>query len=1731
MVGQHKVCELFEPQMQKTRDYKLYAINFHGSALNSIREEFRKQVSTGARRRVFVIDLEEEEKLLATKVRNTKRFDVFAVALSAIEKCRHEYNSISKKIAEEKRFNLIDFWMENLHLPTGDVLPRIASIVSKRGSGPKSPDKAVRRSEKADRASKIGVERKISKLKVPVCPNLAPKRSNKIGRPEQLSRKRYIEDEPEESQLFIAIIGDMDNEFYIKLLSHQEPLQAIVNFLPDECGYDMLLPHPENKEILARTIEEIQVDTYEMRTIAITKETGYLQHYLPVISRCLAKKYSQQIFDELSYYLYDIELLQQQYQRYYIKPFQLTNVEMPAHVNVNDLRETAESLAIQGSYLTKQLPAMTSDSATIIIYFEGLMNQIAQRVRKLTPEQAELTVLPLRESSQLSLIDNLRDVFTTAFESIMKVTRFERLCVAANNQLFRELLLFTNTESFKDIHYTTLEYNALRSYTDNMCLENIFEVQRFDQLTDRDFFPLPYYARLFYGENVVKQNLDQWLKEYSTKDVDEILPNCRLYHFKCAYNEVIEEQQMTLLPTRLCFRDFTLFQLDEFLKALITPEMIETRNEKGYDSYQSLVEQRNQIKLNNDIIDLSIFIRPNSLKWQKLKAYLEAQITQAGDQTNAKELKKMSARTPTHSIKEGKEMPGLPKDHPLLKGYNLEDIRQEIQTKNSKYYFEEGVIKLYEERWCFMDMNKNLLFKVNNKTLNIHRPRFWNTAVSSCLRVSNENEVIVRVLNKETECAKVVINYPNGLAIYHNDTYVQQEWYTEETVNKEQRRIFVAEGAVIVHNEGADMILIMRYNGEIYRLYQYEFPEYEEEAAYNEISEDLGSSIKIEIRDSTVNKTEETTRRTQRNSKAKEAAKELHEIPQTNGSEKEAKSTHKESLRHTSIRKGKGNEATSNPSILLADSIKRRTLKDILVESIDNELRFLNEISNKYGLTYLHLIVTTSMGIVINLTRKGKVYRGHSEVTLEWNDYFANESYAQRGDGVRMIWAKDDMKCYHQDGTLIVTTLAEKNVLPDWDTDDEVAYTMSSSHLEEESVEEENVEIPTSRVLLDGMRSKGSAAIPPRGSLLADANLTKKSLERSPSTHTRSRIFSTMSNYLANGEGEEGRFEDPYYVAYRYDSFHMLHKRYAEVQFELYEVPINDIVVSIKAIDGICAYVYKVVSAIDQHLRDEYTEIPNFIMGDSATGNMETHVLGMPKSRSKSHTTHTEGSEVHTTVDDQSIIEADLLVQTVVKVTFGNDFSITSTEDACEIAMELERFENERDKVRNTLELHFNYAQNIADLFQYFVDEISKFKNYQKPTFKEFYFLEHQSAECNTTGYRFVYDLPKPTDYNFSASNTYVELKNFKNIQQLMTNEYSWYDVDMNKFPRFRLKRERIPPINETFPLVLMANIFVKIPVPLCNTAEIHKFLAPIDNFTFKSTQRILKEAMEYYLRPRIRTELAKLWSTNNWRIKLAEHKHRLFREQQRTVLYESMLKHNVFPKYTQFLKNFYSHVKNIDFFDFIKSRCVITPEQQKAESLSKRKRLEEEQRSQELQGKNEDNLLPEKEKAAEPPKDGLRPRNLSRYRGKPQPKCITTITHISDQPNVSVVLTEVLNVLENFICERWIKFNYEEAELHQSKLHFYNVSRIPGIIGCVDGTHIKIVAPKKELQNLYYNRKGFYIINAMIVCDHSMTIRYINAKYLGATHDSCVFNMSALKSHLEQQEPFTTHQKKQYKL
>ncbi|XP_011200484.2 uncharacterized protein LOC105224179 isoform X2 [Bactrocera dorsalis] len=1548
----------------KFHDYKLYAINFQTNSLDSICEEFKKRVQSGIRRRIFIIDLEEEAKQLALKVRNTKRFDNYTVAMNAIEECLAEYRRTSHIIAEEKKFSLIDYWMDNLNVPTGATLLKEQRKSSKKSLKktpsvlPKSPPKLT----KASKMSRIEMEKKKSVLTFPTCPHLMPKQHNTVGRPEPLSKRKYIQDEPEYSKIFIILIGDMDNDFYVKLLSAREPLQAIIHFLPEECGYDILLPHPEAKEQLANIIEQIQVDIFEMRALALTKPVGYMQHYLPVISRCLAEKYTNQIYEQLCHYLYDIEVLLEQYEQYYRKPFQTIDVEMPMKVNVEALQEIAESLDLQGTYLTAPLPAIASDVATVAIYFDGLLNQIAERVRKLTPQQAQISTLPYKQASAMDLNQELRDVYATAFDSILKVRHFERLCIAANNLLLHELLLYTNIDSFETVHYTSLEYNAMRSYIDNGCLKNVFQVEEYHELSDRDFFQLPYYAKLYFGENIVKQHLQKWLNEYNTCEVDEIMPGCKLYHFKRAYNEVNEEQQVVVLPSPLCFRDFTLYQMEEFLDALVTPEMIQAQYEQSYTSMQSLMKKRKKDK-DNDGIDMSIFIRPTSLKWKKLKAYMETHMSQAvGSQ-----IPLLPQLRPTDMSVQRKSshmagVPGLPYNHPLLQGYNLEDVRQEIQIKSSKYYFEEGGVELYEERWCFTDMNKNLLLNANDILLNIFRPRFWNTAVSPCLRFTNKNNVSLRLLNTVNECAKIVINYPNGLTIYHNEHQVEQVWHILDTFNREKSRLFIAEGAVIVHYQNDELIMVMRYNGEVYRLYQYEFPEGEEEA-FQEMTEELDSSLKIEQVDSTATKS--TARRTKRDTnrdKDVDDEKEKDEEKTKKKVKLKAKDKGENPKDKVSVKASARSKASSHKSVAFGDQ-KHKTRKEMLIKSIDNELRFLNELTQKYSLKYLHLIVTTTNGNIVNLTHRGKVYKGRSKPTIEWHDYFANESYAERGDGVRMIWTADSLKCYHKDGTVLITKIEEKIEAFGFDADTTV--TLSSSHLDEDYGDYSD-SLSTSRNVKD--RSKSTSPthkqthknVTPKTS---PSNKTGKKLKRevsdvkSPSPH--SRVLSTMSQYFISGEGEEARkYDDPSYVCSRYSSFHMLHKKYAEVQIDLYEVPVNDIVITIMAIDGISAYIYKVLPTIENLNLDQYAEVPNF----RATGGEGVADTRKNTATTKSSSIYTAGSEPHMSDSGKYTIEEEIVVQTIVKVSFGNALNISTTEEACELGLELERYDEENNKVRDNLELRFEFKQNITDLFQYFVDRISNFKNYQKPKSCELYFLEHQNEECHTTGYHFLCKLPPPLEYNFSAGNTFTELRQLKNVKQLMTNDYPWFERDMKKFPRFPLKRERVPPINDTFPFVLLAN------------------------------------AIEYYLRPRIRIALAQLWSENNWKIKLEDHKRRMFREQQRTVLYKAMLRHQVYPKYWQFREDFYGHVKDIDFFKFVILRCYKpeVTEAEKAQETTEKVRFATETRT------SADKPLPMEASPPTKPKfteSGLQLRHsMAKYRGRTPPKCVTTLTHITDK-------------------------------------------------------------------------------------------------------------------------------------
>lgn len=77
-------------------------------------------------------------------------------------------------------------------------------------------------------------------------------------------------------------------------------------------------------------------------------------------------------------------------------------------------------------------------------------------------------------------------------------------------------------------------------------------------------------------------------------------------------------------------------------------------------------------------------------------------------------------------------------------------------------------------------------------------------------------------------------------------------------------------------------------------------------------------------------------------------------------------------------------------------------------------------------------------------------------------------------------------------------------------------------------------------------------------------------------------------------------------------------------------------------------------------------------------------------------------------------------------------------------------------------------------------------------------------------------------------------------------------------------------------------------------------------------------------------------------------------------------------------------------------------------------------------------------------------------------------------------VLSQVLDVFEEKLCGEWITYPTEE-ENRATAQDFYRKFGIPGVVGCIDGTHINIVAPKDN-KHLYYNRKGSYSLNATLV-------------------------------------------------
>ncbi|XP_046404087.1 putative nuclease HARBI1 [Ischnura elegans] len=85
------------------------------------------------------------------------------------------------------------------------------------------------------------------------------------------------------------------------------------------------------------------------------------------------------------------------------------------------------------------------------------------------------------------------------------------------------------------------------------------------------------------------------------------------------------------------------------------------------------------------------------------------------------------------------------------------------------------------------------------------------------------------------------------------------------------------------------------------------------------------------------------------------------------------------------------------------------------------------------------------------------------------------------------------------------------------------------------------------------------------------------------------------------------------------------------------------------------------------------------------------------------------------------------------------------------------------------------------------------------------------------------------------------------------------------------------------------------------------------------------------------------------------------------------------------------------------------------------------------------------------------------------------------------------------------VKIPQSNEELATARNIFYRVSHFPGVVGCVDCTHIPITSPGGEL--------------AEVVVGPRLEILDIVCRWPGSTHDARIFHNSRLRLHFDRDE------------
>lgn len=88
---------------------------------------------------------------------------------------------------------------------------------------------------------------------------------------------------------------------------------------------------------------------------------------------------------------------------------------------------------------------------------------------------------------------------------------------------------------------------------------------------------------------------------------------------------------------------------------------------------------------------------------------------------------------------------------------------------------------------------------------------------------------------------------------------------------------------------------------------------------------------------------------------------------------------------------------------------------------------------------------------------------------------------------------------------------------------------------------------------------------------------------------------------------------------------------------------------------------------------------------------------------------------------------------------------------------------------------------------------------------------------------------------------------------------------------------------------------------------------------------------------------------------------------------------------------------------------------------------------------------------------------------------------HAMSQKSVCNAILDITTILEKELCPLHIIFPTSTDAKNEIKATFFENTNFFGVIGCVDSTHVNILAPS-ENEHVYVNRHGVHSLNVQLV-------------------------------------------------